>query len=327
MIRYRESRFALRWLLLGSALALFCWLPCPLAGADTYTQCTAASVGPIVSECLSIIPGDRTRTTIGIGEEVNCTINTATWSDHDCNVTLHTSESDDIGACTWAKEGAGQISVTTGYETVLTAHMSPGSVTVTATVKDSQAKFKEEVVKQKTFTVIAPDGQNAEWLQDDTSGPTGSGHWVGAVSQFRATLTPTTVSFYNVTLSENIGLHTDTWPDQTQDTVGPYNGHPGDPDYAPWCVVDASYYNMWTDTRYQFQPRGVLDGLQGVHTINRVIRMEYRNEPGQWVEFYNGQSSRFEYRNNGDGEDNARHVMAGTGGEAAGGWMGPWYVP
>ncbi len=57
------------------------------AQTQRYSPGPLPAIGDIQSECVEEYPAPRTRTDVGIGEDVTCWIDTSTWQDTD--VTVH----------------------------------------------------------------------------------------------------------------------------------------------------------------------------------------------------------------------------------------------
>ena len=119
--------------------------------ADVYTQNTQATINAMTSSTNVSAPSGApdTRTTIGIGEQVTCSINSNSWSDTDCNITTNRVESDTIGDRVWGCSSGGEVNpsgVTYSNSTTLTADLDPGSPTVAVHVYDSEAKYDDSPV-------------------------------------------------------------------------------------------------------------------------------------------------------------------------------------
>lgn len=117
----------------------------------------------ITSETVAVDPGPRTRTTVGVGEEVTLT---------------HSA-----GTTTW-KTTAGTLSAASGASVTLTAPDTAQNVTATA----GTAKI--------TFSVIAPNDVLMERFPDTGVSHTKDRPDVGMLTT--AFLTPDTVNFYNL---------------------------------------------------------------------------------------------------------------------------------
>lgn len=180
-----------------------------LSIADTYTPHTSPTLDGITSDTqITAVSASDTRTTIGLKEKVDCSIDPDTWEDEDCENDTDIVY-DSLGTKTWTAIGSGgTVSPSTGNSTVLTADDDPGAVTVKFTGDDSGAPnyhTGEEAIKTKAFTVIAPDGENSEIRFWDIIDP--------SMLVFRAQLTPTTVSFGNISVEEQDGCcsHDGCW--------------------------------------------------------------------------------------------------------------------
>lgn len=140
------------------------------ATARTKVQRVPAGQGTMNSETVAISPGARTRTTIGVGEEVTLT--------HSAGVAL------------WTATG-GTLSSTSGSSVTLTAPDTAQNITVRAGGTG---------VATKNFTVIEPNRVNM-----DREIGTGIKHTVNMPNVGIKTspfLSPDTVNFYNVIIHE-----------------------------------------------------------------------------------------------------------------------------
>ena len=313
MVRFGTLlRLSLIWAL--SAVA-----PATILRADTFTEKTQATIHDITSQTEATTPTTRTRTTIGIGEKVTCSIDPSSWVDKDCDVTTNTIVDDAMGTVAWTKSGAGgSINNATGNSTDLTASKTPAGVTVIATIPDSGAKYSDApIVKSKAFTVIAPTSltytKNADtppwtaWTVGDKL--------LGARTTYNVVVNPTTVSFYKASIQENIATATDHWPDgsawtKTAVVVGP---------------VTPTQANEATDT----QSRGLenssklysdLDSAWEDFSPDFPISIEYQDATGGWVNFTTPTATR-------DYTQADRKTKVGVGPAGApvqGSAQGPW---
>jgi hypothetical protein len=141
------------------------------AAAQSYLPGPPPTVGDIQHQTVS--PYNPSRTTIGIGERVNCWIDPSTWSDTDIYVDPYGNQSnvfDEMGTITWMAIGAGHVYPTVGTNTTLTANLTDAddTVTVQATVLDSRQKgLDAALVKILAFAVQVPNGINALTVTDD----------------------------------------------------------------------------------------------------------------------------------------------------------------
>lgn len=128
----------------------------------------------LVSQCVSPIPSNQARTTIGVGEQVN----------------LSFSPTLPINAV-WKTTG-GTLSSITNTSTRFTAPSSAGSVTVSASVRGQPPS-------SITFNVVAPSGIATAAITGTNHFPVGE---MGAGMTDEVWIAPTNVSFYRVTLIE-----------------------------------------------------------------------------------------------------------------------------
>jgi hypothetical protein len=153
-----------------------------IAKAGTLGTCAKTNVVVVMkieSETVATIPVDRTRTTIGVGEEVDLTLKPAS-----------------LGTATWSLTGGGTLNPTSGLTTRFTAPESHTNCVVTA-------QFMGESCS-KPFTVVEPASESAT-----TNGaappdpfPVGS---QGVCMNMIITIEPTSVSFYRVQMKEESG--------------------------------------------------------------------------------------------------------------------------
>lgn len=138
------------------------------AGAGASSPPGACS---ITSQTVATVPKDRTRTTIGVGEEVNLTFSP--------------------GSASWSTSG-GRLSATTGTKVRFTAPDRATSVTIQAVGSSCTAKIE--------FTVIEPTG-----VMMERNPGTGTWHTHGIPSvgmRLRIFILPVHVSFENISIIE-----------------------------------------------------------------------------------------------------------------------------
>jgi hypothetical protein len=203
-----------------------------------------------VTECTAAGNPDNTRTTIGIGELV------------------------DFGGMPagtiWSVSGQGSISSTTGSGTVLTAFMSPGSVTVTATIYN--------VSIQTTFSVVAPSGVQVADHYDNPQGWVSGTAEIGADTKYLLNILPTSVSFIKASMRENIPAHSLTWPDGVTDNL-PAQIVPVGPGDCGDVFTDeirdglVTKYNIFNGTSF-------VD-----FSFSFSWPDEYKNQSGDWIQF------------------------------------------
>jgi len=157
----------------------------PATGCAPGQQAIAAKLnGKVVStgqgvllgmetETLATIPSNRTRTRLGIGEQVTLTL-------------LPTG----LSPITWSNAGGGTLDATSGGSVVFTANDRAASPSVTATYAG--------VPISAAFTVVEPSSESAIKTSEDVF-PAGT---QGAGMRLEITIAPTDVSFENVESQE-----------------------------------------------------------------------------------------------------------------------------
>jgi hypothetical protein len=291
--------------------------------ADDYTQHSAASIGDMTSATVKAAPSGApaTRTTIGIGEQVVCSIDPTTWSDCDFNTTTQTVETDELGNRIWVSCHGSTVSpngVTQENSTTMTADMAPnpGNL-VQVTVYDSMDRFLDEgVTRTIAFEIIAPTSHTYAKQSDNppwTAWSSGT-KYLGARTYYGVTVNPTNVCFSNAEFRVSYGTPaSDTWPDGSGWT-GPSGNHPWlVNDLNQWTVPDKqrtgrySSNKLYTGTKWQdFAP-----------TFS--MPMQYKNQSGTWVHYWSAPAGRNYYH--------ANRTSAVTVGGQAGGSQGPWQAP
>jgi hypothetical protein len=140
-----------------------------VGGFAEITQAILAA--EMVTETVAVIPIDRSRTTIGVGEQVNITMTPAKEA-----------------KITWSLAGGGSLSETEGSRTRFTAPDYAGASTVTAHIEGFDCPV--------TFTIVEPTGvvkASIASTKTGNLGEAGAGMWLYPVE-----IGPTNVSFYNV---------------------------------------------------------------------------------------------------------------------------------
>jgi len=289
-----------------------------------YSEHTQATLDGIISDTqVTAASAPDTRTTIGIGEKVDCAIDANTWEDKDCKKVDDgpwTDVNDTIGDKTWSAIGSGgTVSPTSGDKTVLTAKKTPAGVTVEVTVYDSNSQYVDApVIKTKPFSVIAPNGQT--YSKDSDCPDPCWNNWengtkyMAARTYFNATVQPTTVSFVKAEFREHFPGETSTWPNG--DTFYHSTGSPPfeinasnqwDPDDRHFTGGLFSINKLYTGSEWQdFKPEN-------------DIPLQYKNESGTWKTFYTATGKAEFYYATGK----ARATVDGH----EGGLQGPWQAP
>ncbi len=240
------------------------------------------------SQTVSTHPANRARTTLGIGEEVTCSVDPST-----------------IGTTvSWGWTGGGSLSANTGTSITFSSSHSPSTSIVSASV--GTAPYSDTL----GFTVIAPTSITITNPQDVGLGNPGPpNNQIGAYTIYTMTVNPTTtVSFYNAQFRENIPQHQWTWPNGTQQTSGPKT--------VLWKVNQS---NQVPDNISDGPcPIGYIHDGTGYVDFNYIItwKNEYRNKDGNWVEFATmNTNTEFSGVN-----QRCRETYMGV----VGGWQGPW---
>jgi hypothetical protein len=240
----------------------------------------------IKSKTKSTIPADRARLKLGIGEEVECSI-------------------DPPGAATWSLTGDGSLSSPTGPTTTFTASQSPSTPVIKADFGGQSATI--------TFDVIAPNGMTSSVKSNEVLGTPGPpNNQIGSKTIFDCVVKPDTVSFYNASFRENIPKDDWTWPDGSAGTNGPK--------IVPWNVT---FDNKTTDTvTSALRPiRKIHDGTKFVdfgYTIH--VPEDYQDKGGNWVTWLAGEEHLKQFRG---ADQKGKSTLIATN-TLGGDWSGPW---
>lgn len=233
-------------------------------GARTLDRIIGTTVVKVDSETVATTPADRTRKTIGIAEEVVCTLNPPL-------------------SATWSLVGGGSIvSAPDGTSASFTAPETPCTPVVHAQVGGADCEV--------SFNVIAPTGMNYhqdnQWCLGFPRKPSPPAIMIGVGRKFPVTILPTTVSFYNAEFRENKTGQAYTWPDGTADMSSI-----GQPEFS------VNQANMAQD-----QISSGLDGYWRLKdgdnyvafSYNAPVPLEYWNG-ASWVEFMSGTENHHEH--------------------------------
>jgi hypothetical protein len=185
------------------------------------------------------VPGPTDRLTVGIKEQVSCSINN--WKDPDIavNGSAQTPISDNYGTINWAASNGGSCVPAMGPTTTYTACESGTDTaeTVTMTADDSNTLGNDDAIDVTLdFTVLVPKTHElpAHILANPGYPPAGTAR-VGAKTEFKPQHGPLTVSFKRVSFRENYPDAVQVWPNGTNlsragatpgYSVGPFNGQP-----------------------------------------------------------------------------------------------------
>ena len=132
------------------------------------------TVPTLETETVATAPADRTRKTVGVGEEVTLTLQPSI-----------------ISPVTWSITGDGTLSGTNGNPVTFTAHDRASTNTITASYDGNSCSV--------TFTVIEPTGVQFTKLGGDRH----KNGWTSAGFQANVAILPTTVSFGRIEVIED----------------------------------------------------------------------------------------------------------------------------
>ena len=252
---------------------------------DTASANITVKVLKIETQTVAATPSDRTRKIIGIGEEVNCSIRPAS-----------------VGSAIWS---GGAFTSPTGTSTTFNASKSPSTPTIKATVGGKDCTV--------ALTVVAPSGLTVSFSSDGSPGTAGPpNNNIAALSVFDFTITPTTVSFYNIELRENIPGETWTWPDGTSGARA-----------SAIVNYTVGQDNKGADTvGDSLKPISRINNGSSYVNFNYIVRVpeEYKNQSGVWMSWLSTETHPRDFR----GSDQKSKVSLVGSNTAQGGWMGPW---
>jgi len=238
----------------------------------------------VTSRTVAATPSNRTRTTVGIGEDVTLTTSPST-------------------AATWAVTGAGSLASAAGNTTTFTASQTPGTATVTST---SGAE-----TKTTRFNVIAPNGMTSKVTSNPALGTAGPpNNQIGAHTVFECTVLPVSVSFDKAQFRENIPLSNFTWPDGTAGTRSAAT--------VPWTTVNNKTSD---DVDSSLFPIARLQKVGKARNFffHIPVPEEFQNAAGAWVAWLPKEKHLREFITSGKGR-----VTLEASDNVAGRWQGPW---
>lgn len=251
----------------------------------TPTGTTAAATGiRIKSTTVSPDPPNRTRTKLGVGEQVTCSTDPST-------------------SATWSVTGGGSVSPVTGTSTIFTASKSPSTPSVQATVGSNTFT--------KSFTVVAPASITSAVKSDPGLGTLGPpNNQIGAYTIYDITVNPTDVSFYGVRVRENIPRHTWTWPNGAAGGIA-----------AQTPAWSTNFKNKTIDNiKSGPYPLNRIHNGTNFINFNYIVtwKEQYQNQARAWVVFVNRESTNTEYRG---ADQKARQTHMGSPGAWQGPWQ------
>lgn len=256
------------------------------ASCDNSSKSASVTMIKLNHTTVSPSPGDRSRTTIGIGEEVD----------------ISTAPSTSVS---WSVSGGGSVDPPSGTMTRFWAPKSAATCTVKATMDGHDCTL--------VFNVIEPVGQTSHWESDCGGLALGPPNQrIATCSTFLSTVKPTTVSFYNVSFAEEIGVLQWTWPDGTHEQISLSN---------PGYTVSAE--NVWYDTYSSgsYPIERIRQGGTFVDfMINSTLQDQFETLPGIWINYMSRRGANFLFR----GSDQKAIAERVADNDAYGTWQGPW---
>lgn len=250
----------------------------------SYKDTCVVRIVKIFTKTDATFPANRSRTKVGIGEEVACEVVPAIAVD-------------------WAADGKGDVFPAIGVRTTFSAHRSPGTAIVHARVAGLDCDVVFEIVAPSSITPIA--------VEDIPLSPIAGIRFVGAKGEFDFRVMPDDVSFYNVEFRENIPGESFVWPAGISGRISGYT--------VQWSV---GFNNVSSDTVSSgLVLYSMLKSGSEYRDFSFDVRVpeEYKNEEGNWILWYRPEKHRRSYKANGETRVGlmANNVLWG-------GWMGPW---
>jgi len=305
--------------------------------SDDWEADEAPYIGEMTSETEIPLNDDKpqgtpdTRTTIGIAEKVTCSIDEATFLDKDCNLTTQQIDCDTIGTRTWSKTGTQAANCTLSDpvddSVVLTASESAGAVTVKVIVKDSQTRpnASEQTERTKQFTILAPNGEDAEPDQEQGWNFVAGNDRVGAQGEWAYRVLPDTVSFKHAKFKWVREAQVfDKWPNGGNHTIAADTGNSMVNKYNYFCFEgEAPDHFKWHEDEGGPRPKAILmsGGQYQNYTYTVHIKAKYQNAADQWVE-YKDRTLSVEYQ-----ASNLKCRLKFLDESAEVEWQGPWADP
>lgn len=170
------------------------------SASSTTAPCPKKKKCTITSQTVATSPADRTRTKIGVGEEVKLTVSP--------------------GPAIWSKSGGGKFSPSSGSHSKVTytAGDTAESVTITATTSDCSCTISLTVVKPSSWSMKRKSGTN---LKHQNGRPECG--WKGILY-----VHPNDVNFYNIKVREKDSKYVTTGSYRTFNNVWHGNYPPPD---------------------------------------------------------------------------------------------------
>jgi hypothetical protein len=249
----------------------------------------------IKSQTAVILPLDRARTELGIGEIVYC----------------HTEPSAPVY---WEIIGDGFIypSGLRSSGVAFMAPMKPSNETLSIQLEEGGY-----TCDTKTFEVKAPNRETVSFYYNlDEIGIHGPpNNKIGFSSIFRHDVQPSTVNFSSVLFRENIPYAFWTWPDGTDDSWYP--------EQITYTLIETeSEYNFdfdWCEEYFHPISQLRMLGVYYDHCHIIQIKQEYLNEDQIWIQWLDSS-----HDHSFSGSDQSAHVTCQYSNTASSDPMGPW---
>jgi hypothetical protein len=201
------------WLILTLCLALAVAGSLGAQAPPGYSPGPPPTIGDIQTMCVEQYPAPQTRTDVGIGEQVNCWIDTSTWSDTDIYTDPYGNQSyvsDTLGSITWTVTAPATIYPSMTYDSTpvtLTVDLADadGVLTITAMIADSGLLGVDpQVQKQKAMNKKVPKGANPIAFNDQPPYQNPGTDLIGCKTIFLVQIVPQNVNFSGVSVRENL---------------------------------------------------------------------------------------------------------------------------
>lgn len=250
----------------------------------SYTDTCTVRVVKIVTETMSKTPVNRSRTKIGIGEEVVCKL----LPEIPVN---------------WVVEGAGSVSPSMGVRTLFSANDSPGNAKVHAQLLGLECDVEFKIVAPQSLVVLAEQDKSLGFVQGT--------RFMAASSEFTVEVQPVDVSFYNVEFRENIPGESFVWPSGASARISAKT--------LEWNVNEGNVSVDSVSSGLVPYSRLIKDGVYCNFSYTVRVPEEYKNEDDQWTVWFQSEIHPREFKSNGMARVglSADNVLWGS-------FMGPW---
>jgi len=210
----------------------------------------------------------------------------------------------------WELQGPGILAARDGTASGYLAPTLPGNATITASINGVPCQSVR-------FTIVEPTGVECHVDREigcnSSVGP--PNNYLGAETWFRCILQPTSVSFDNIAIRENIPAQYWFWPDGSLGFYPsffsppfPYINNNEFPDMVSRCRTPI--------IRIDAPPT---DDVYVDFQFDLVVPLEYQRSATEWIPFFTG-IHRTEFR----ATDAQTRISFFSLNYAIGGWQGPW---